>query len=157
MKSWTQDHKSTSQAPQPLSHNVSNNADKIHVNVTFTIIFHIYFKIQGVVKWRLKENYKDHSQTILETIYQLGLNWANWALGLKNLSFKMRPSMCQKSHDTWIIFYSVFSHCLVLLLVSYLLKKKKKEWYPLVILNSDFALFNHRQITLLKYLWQITQ
>ena len=36
-------------------------------------------------------------------------------------------------------------------------KKKKKEWYPLVILNSDFALFNHRQITLLKYLWQITQ
>ena len=67
--------------------------------------------------------------------------------------------MCQKSYDACIIFYSIFSHCLVLLLVSHLLKKKKKkkEWYPLVILNSDFALFNHRQITLLKYLWQITQ
>ena len=105
VKSWTQDHKSTSQAPQPLSHNVSNNAGKIHVNVTFTIIFHIYFKIQGEVKWRLKENYKDHSQTILETISQLGLNWANWALGLKNLSFKMRPSMCQKSHDACTTFH----------------------------------------------------
>ena len=127
VKSWTQDHKSTSQAPQLFSHNVSNNADKIHVNVTFTIIFHIYFKIQGEVKWRLKENYKDHWQTILETIYQLGLNWANWALGLKNLSFKMRPSMCQKSYDACIIFYSIFSHCLVLLLVSHLLKKKKKN------------------------------
>ena len=34
---------------------------------------------------------------------------------------------------------------------------KKKEWFPLVILNSDFALLNHRQITLPKYLEQITQ
>ena len=63
--------------------------------------------------------------------------------------------MCQKSHDTCIIFYSVFSHCCVLLLVLHLLKKK--EWFPLVILNSDFALLNHRQITLPKYLEQITQ
>ena len=63
--------------------------------------------------------------------------------------------MCQKIHDTCIIFYSVFSHCCVLLLVLHLLKKK--EWFPLVILNSDFALLNHRQITLPKYLEQITQ
>ena len=67
--------------------------------------------------------------------------------------------MCQKSYDACMIFYAIFSHCLVLLPVSHLLKKKekKKEWYPLVILNSDFALFNHRQITLPKYLEQITQ
>ena len=147
VKSWTQDHKSTSQVPQPLSHNVSNNADKIHVNVTFTIIFHIYFKIQGEVKWRLKEIYKDHWQTILETIYQLGLNWANWALGLKNLSFKMRPSMCQKSHDACTTFH--YNYLFSLLSSSpNLTFIVKKEWYPLVILNTHVALLNHRQITL---------
>ena len=32
------------------------------------------------------------------------MNWANWALGLKNLSFKMRPSMSQKSHDACTTF-----------------------------------------------------
>ena len=37
------------------------------------------------------------------------------------------------------------------------IEKKKKEWYPLVILNTDFALLNHRQIILPKYLAQITQ
>ena len=76
-------------------------------------------------------------------------NWAwtesNWALGLKHLSFKMRPSMCQKSHVTCIIFYSIFSHCWVLLLVLHELKKL----FPL--LNS------HRQIMSPKILEQITQ
>ena len=33
----------------------------------------------------------------------------------------------------------------------------EKDWYPLVILNTDFALLNHRQIILPKYLAQITQ
>ena len=47
LNSGPQEYKSST---QPIGHNVPNNADKIHVNVTFTIIFHIYFKIQGVVK-----------------------------------------------------------------------------------------------------------
>ena len=62
--------------------------------------------------------------------------------------------MCQKSHDACIIFYCLFS-LLSSSLVLHLLKKK--EWYPLVILNTDFALLNHRQIILPKYLAQITQ
>ena len=40
---------------------------------------------------------------------------------------------------------------------SFTFIEKKKEWYPLVILNTDFALLNHRQIILPKYLAQITQ
>ena len=48
--------------------------------------------------------------------------------------------------------FSLLSSSLVLHLL-----KKKKEWYPLVILNTDFALLNHRQIILPKYLAQITQ
>ena len=124
MKSWTQDHKSTSQVPQPLSHNVSNNAGKIHVNVTFTIVFHIYFKIQGEVKWRLKEIYKDHSQTILETIQQLGLNWVQLSTRIKKPVIQneiVRKVMMHVLHFTIII----FSHCWVLILVLHLLKKKR--------------------------------
>ena len=59
---------------------------------------------------------------------------------------------------------TIFSHCWVLLLVLHLLKKKKKErerengiYTVHLILNTDFALLNHRQITLPKYLEQITQ
>ena len=48
--------------------------------------------------------------------------------------------------------FSLLSSSLVLHLL-----KKKKEWYPLVILNTDFALLNHRQIILPNYLAQITQ
>ena len=73
----------------------------------------------------------------------------------------MRPSMYQKSHDACIIFY--FNYLFSLLGSSpgftFIEKKKKREreWYLLVILNTDFALLNHRQITLPKYLEQITQ
>ena len=57
---------------------------------------------------------------------------------------------------------TIFSHCWVLLLVLHLLKKKKRErengiYTVHVILNTDFVLLNHRQITLPKYLEQITQ
>ena len=65
--------------------------------------------------------------------------------------------MCQKSLDACIIFYYNYLFSLLGSSPSFTFIEKKKEWYPLVILNSDFTLFNHRQITLLKYLGQITQ
>ena len=62
--------------------------------------------------------------------------------------------MSEKSRYMYHILLCLFS-LLCSSLVLHLLKKK--EWFPLVILNSDFALLNHRQITLPKYLEQITQ
>ena len=145
--------------PWPLGQNASKqcwqNSHECHI---CNNILHISRYKLLVLKWRLKENYKDHLQTIF--YLKLFKNWAwtesNWAIGLKNLSFKIKPSMCQESHVTCIIFYSIFSHCWVLLLV-YIYRKRKKEWYPLVIHNSDFALLNHRQIMLPKNLEQIAQ
>ena len=130
MKSWTQDHKSTSQVPQPLSHNVSNNAGKIHVNVTFTIVFHIYFKIQGEVKWRLKENYKDHWQTILK-------NYWTTRLELSQLSTRIKKPVIQNetinvSEKSWCMYHILL--CLFSLLCSspsFTFIKKKKNGFLL--------------------------
>ena len=68
--------------------------------------------------------------------------------------------MCQKSLDACIIFYYNYLFSLLGSSPSFTFiekKKREREWYLLVILNIDFALLNHRQITLPKYLEQITQ
>ena len=87
-------------------------------------------------------------------------NYLTTWLELSQLSTRIKKPVIQNetinvSEKLWCMYHIFFSHCCVLLLVLHLLKKK--EWYPLVILNTDFALLNHRQIILPKYLAQITQ
>ena len=71
--------------------------------------------------------------------------------------------MCQKSLDACIIFYYNYLFSLLGSSPSFtFIEKKKRErengiYTVHVILNTDFALLNHRQITLPKYLEQITQ
>ena len=67
--------------------------------------------------------------------------------------------MCQKSLDACIIFYYNYLFSLGSSPSFTFIEKKKREreWCLHVILNTDFALLNHRQITLPKYLEQITQ
>ena len=90
-------------------------------------------------------------------------NYLITRLELSQLSTRIKKPVIQNetinvSEKSWCMYYILL--CLFSLLSSSLvlhLLKKKKEWYPLVILNADFSLLNHRQIILSKYLAQITQ
>ena len=105
-------------------------------------------KAQGELQRSLADYFRNYLTTWLE---------------LSQLSTRIKKPVIQNetinvSEKLWCMYYILL--CLFSLLgssPSLTFIKKKKKWYPLVILNSDFALFNHRQITLLKYLWQIVQ